>query len=113
MSEWAFLLDENIDPKVAKYLEKESVSAVHVRETVGLGAEDNRIMTYARNEGLILVTSDVTDFDSIQASKHAGIVLLYDDTMPAYEVASALITLVYAYPGRSELDGHEILDLWA
>jgi len=113
MSEWAFLLDENIDPKVGKYLEKESISAVHVRETVGLGAEDNRIMTYARNENLILVTSDVTDFDSVKVSKHAGIVLFYDDTMPAYEVASALITLADAYPCRGELDGHEILDPWA
>lgn len=40
MSEWRFLLDENIDPKVATYLDKEELFAVHVRDTVGQGADD-------------------------------------------------------------------------
>ena len=29
MSEWRFLLDENIDPKTATYLEKEEIHAEH------------------------------------------------------------------------------------
>ncbi len=34
MAAWQFLLDENIDPKVATYLEKEKLSAEHVRDTL-------------------------------------------------------------------------------
>lgn len=40
MSEWRFLLDENIDPKTANYLEKESVHTEHVRDALGQGADD-------------------------------------------------------------------------
>jgi predicted nuclease of predicted toxin-antitoxin system len=40
MSEWRFLLDENIDPKVETYLIKGDLFAVHVRDTVGQGADD-------------------------------------------------------------------------
>jgi predicted nuclease of predicted toxin-antitoxin system len=40
MSEWRFLLDENIDPKVATYLDKEGLFAAHVRDAVGQGADD-------------------------------------------------------------------------
>jgi hypothetical protein len=39
MAAWRFLLDENIDPKVRMYLQKEGVFAVHVRDTLGQGAD--------------------------------------------------------------------------
>jgi len=35
MAGWRFLLDENVDPKVARYLEKEGLSAEHVRGALG------------------------------------------------------------------------------
>jgi predicted nuclease of predicted toxin-antitoxin system len=60
MSEWQFLLDENIDPKVATYLGKEDLFAVHVRDTVGQGTDDeDDVLPYAREHDLIIVTSDV------------------------------------------------------
>ena len=113
MAEWQFLLDENIDPKVATYLGKEDLFAVHVRDTVGQGADDeDDVLPYAREHGLIIVTSDVKDFGALPNEAHAGVVLLYDDTMPAYRVASALITMVDAYPGRDAFAGREELDSW-
>ncbi|WP_435196139.1 DUF5615 family PIN-like protein [Natronomonas sp. EA1] len=113
MGEWRFLLDENIDPKVATYLEKEHVDAEHVRDTLGLGADDeDDVLPYAREQDRIIVTSDVTDFGALPASVHAGIILLHDDTMPGYRVASALIALVDAYPSRDAFGGREILDTW-
>lgn len=54
----------------------------------------------------------MTDFGTLPDEVHAGIVLLYDDTMPAYRVASALIAMVDAYPGRDVFAGHEELDAW-
>lgn len=114
MTEWRFLLDENIDPKVATYLDKEDLFAVHVRDTLGQGADDeDDVLPYARDHDLIVVTSDVTDFGDLPSEDHAGVVLLYDDTMPAYRVASALITMVDTYPGRDAFAGREELDAWA
>ena len=65
-----------------------------------------------REHGLILVTSDVTDFGDIPIEDHAGLVLLYDDTMPAYRVAAAPIALVDASPERYAFRGIETLDAW-
>lgn len=114
MAAWRFLLDENIDPKVATYLEKEELSAEHVRETLGQGADDeDDILPYAREHDRIIVTSDVKDFGTLPSGTHAGIVLLYEDTMPAYRVASALIQMVDTYPSRDEFTGREELDAWA
>ena len=59
-----------------------------------------------------MVTSDVTDFGDIPLEDHAGLILLYDDTMPAYRVASALIDLIEAYPDRDAFPGVEELDAW-
>lgn len=114
MTEWRFFLDENIDPKVATYLDKEDLFAVHVRDTLGQGADDeDDVLPYAREHDLIVVTSDVKDFGNLPSENHAGVVLLYDDTMPAYRVASALITMVDAYPSRNTFAAREELDAWA
>ena len=42
----------------------------------------------------------MTDFGDIPIEDHGGLILLYDDTMPAYRVAAALVALVDAYPER-------------
>jgi len=114
MSGWQFLLDENIDPKVATYLDKEGLFAVHIRETLGQGADDeDDVLPYAREHDLIIVTSDVKDFGALPDAVHAGVILLYDDTMPAYQVAAALIAMVDAYPSREAFGNREELDAWA
>jgi len=114
MSGWRFLLDENIDPKVVTYLEKEDLHAEHVRDALGQGADDRAdVLPHARSHDLIVVTSDVTDFGSVPDALHAGIILLYDDTMPGYRIAAALISLVDTYPSRDAFGGRETLDDWA
>jgi len=113
MSEWRFLLDENIDPKTATYLEKEGIHAEHVRDALWQGADDEAdVLPHARDHELIVVTSDVKDFGGLSAQAHAGVVLLYDDTMPAYQVAAGLITIVDTYPTREAFGGREELDPW-
>lgn len=113
MSAWRFLLAENVDPKVATYLEKEGVSADHVRDELGYGADDEEdILPHARENDLVVVTSDVSDFGSLPAEARAGVVLLHDDTMPAYRVASGLVSMVDAYPDREAFAGREVLDAW-
>jgi len=100
VSGWRLLLDENIDPKTATYLEKEGIHTEHVRDALWQGADDEvDVLPYAREHELIVVTSDVNDFGGLPPDGHAGIVLLYDDTMPAYQVAAGLITMTAAVPG--------------
>ena len=66
---------------------KGGLHAEHVRDALWQGANDeNDVVPYAREQNLIIVTSHVKDFGDQQADGHAGIVLLYDDTMPAYRV---------------------------
>ena len=113
MSGWRFLLDENIDPKTATYLEKEEIHAEHVRDALWQGADDEAdVLPYARDHELIMVTSDVKDFGGLLPEAHAGLVLLYDDTMPAYQVAAGLITLTDAYRNRDSFGEREELDPW-
>ncbi|NHN47988.1 DUF5615 family PIN-like protein [Halostella sp. JP-L12] len=86
----------------------------HIRGELGRGADDETdILPYAREQDLIIVTSDVTDFGPVPSEAHAGIVLLYDDAMPAYRVASGLLAMVDAYGNRAEFGGREELDPWA
>lgn len=113
MTEWRFLLDENVDPKVATYLRKEEIHAEHVRDALGQGADDQEdVLPYAREQDLVIVTSDLKDFGGLPLDVHTGVVILYDDTMPAYRVASGLLAMVDAYPGRDAFRGREELDPW-
>ena len=48
MSAWGFLLDENVDPKVATYLDKEDLHAEHVRDALGQGATDKTMCSRMR-----------------------------------------------------------------
>lgn len=113
MAQWRFLLDENIDPKTATYLQKEAVHVEHVRDALWQGADDDAdVLPYACEHDLIIVTSDVKDFGDLHPDDHAGVVILYDDTMPAYRVAAGLLTMIDAYPSRSAFAGREELDPW-
>ena len=59
MSEWRFLLDENVDPKTATYLQKAEVDADHVRDTLGQGADDEaEVHALCRNGSVRTATSD-------------------------------------------------------
>lgn len=71
-----------------------------------------RTSSRARERELIIVTSDVKDFGGLPNEAHTGVILLYDDTMPAYQVASALITMVDTYPEQDMFVGREELDSW-
>jgi predicted nuclease of predicted toxin-antitoxin system len=89
MGGWRFLLDENVDPEAATHLQTENLYAEHVRGALRQGADDEAdVLPYARNHDLVVVTSDVKEFGDLQPDAHAGVVLLYDDTMPAHRVAA-------------------------
>ena len=99
------------DPKSAMY--KKGIHAEHVRDSLWQGADDREdILPYVREHELIIVTSDVKDFSRSPSDANAGVILLYDDTMPAYQVAAGLITMTDAYRDRAAFDRREELDTW-
>lgn len=62
------------------------------------------ILPYVRDNNLVILTSDVTDFGALPSEFHANIVRPYDDTMPANRVASAPKTVVDTYPSDGAID---------
>ena len=113
MGDWRFLLDENIDQKTASYLGKEGIHVEHVRDALWQGADDeNDLLPYAREHDLIVVTSDLKDFGSLEPDTAPGIVILYDDTMPAYQIATGLLSMIDAYESRQRFAGREVVDDW-
>ena len=111
MGEWRFLLDENIDPATIDYL-KDELDVVHVRDVLGEGADDeDDILPYVV-ENRLIVTSDVSDFGQLSDDIDTGVILLYDDAMPAHQVASRIITMVDEYEDPAEFGGREVLDSW-
>ncbi|MFC7043273.1 DUF5615 family PIN-like protein [Halonotius sp. GCM10025705] len=113
MTEWRFLLDENIDPKTTSYLQTEAVDIKHVLDALGEGADDeDDILPFLRKTDRIIVTSDVSDFGAFSPDAHAGVVLLYDDTMAAHKIAAGLRAMIDAYGSRDRFVGWEQLDPW-
>ena len=72
---------------MATYLDKADLVAEHVRDVLGQGAADrDDILPYAREHDRIIVTSDVNDFGALPTEAHAGIILLYDDSIRGPDV---------------------------
>lgn len=101
--EWAFLLDENVPPRVKHLLEKEGFSVETVGDALGFGADDEaEILPYAREQDRVLVTQDITDFGRIDPADHHGLILIHDQRRSAFEIAVAIMDLVEAYGRRKE-----------
>jgi hypothetical protein len=113
MGAWRILRAENVDPAVATDLRTAAIHVETGRDALRLGADDEAdLLPYAREHDLVVVTSDVTDFAPLPDDAHAGLVLVYDDTMPAHRVTTALTAMIDAYPDRDAFDGQELLDDW-
>lgn len=87
-----FLLDENISPHTAFYLEKLGHKAIHLGDVNLKGATDEKVIEYAKKNTLILITID-RDFGNIldyPPGSHAGIIRLKLRYMPSKIVNSVL-----------------------
>lgn len=58
------LVDENLPPRLARWLETRGCDAQHVKDVSLLGAPDAAIAHYARREARAIVTRD-SDYDAI------------------------------------------------
>ena len=68
MSEWGFLIDENLETRIATKLRKRGFIAESVRDDLELGTDDPGILAYAReNDSAIAdLVDDYPDRDSLR-----------------------------------------------
>jgi predicted nuclease of predicted toxin-antitoxin system len=92
-----FIIDEDVSPRVARYLCQEfCLDAIAVRDRGLLGATDSVVLEYAFQEDRILVTANIRDFEKLAArvEVHAGIVLMQDGDLLAAEQIEVMATVV-------------------
>jgi predicted nuclease of predicted toxin-antitoxin system len=92
-----FIIDEDLSPRVARYLCQEfCFDAIAVRDRGLLGATDCEVLDYAFNEDRILVTANIRDFEKLASAAeiHAGIVLMLDGDLLASEQIEAMAAVV-------------------
>jgi predicted nuclease of predicted toxin-antitoxin system len=92
-----FIIDEDLSPRVARYLCQEfCFDAIAVRDRGLLGATDREVLDYAFNEDRILVTANIRDFEKLAgaAEIHAGIVLMQDGDLLVAEQIEVMATVV-------------------
>jgi predicted nuclease of predicted toxin-antitoxin system len=92
-----FIIDEDLSPRVARYLCQEfCLDAIAVRDRGLLGATDPEVLEYAFKEDRILVTANIRDFEKLAAGVevHAGIVLMIDGDLLAAEQIEAMAAVV-------------------
>jgi predicted nuclease of predicted toxin-antitoxin system len=92
-----FIIDEDLSPRVARYLCQECCfDAIAVRDRGLLGAIDPEVLEYAFKEDRILVTANIRDFEKLAAAVevHAGIVLMLDGDLLAVEQIEVMAAVV-------------------
>jgi hypothetical protein len=96
-AEWRFLLDENVDRRVATRLRTHGHRVELVVDVLEPGADDR---------------PDVSDFGDLEPDDHEGVILVFDDELGGDEMANGIRRIVDAYPSRDGLRGRETLDPW-
>lgn len=99
---YRIFVDENIDPNAVDLLRDRGHDAVHVSEALGKGTDDTRILEYAREEGLILLTN-VTDV--LKPDHREEITVLYcpANTMRGDEIVALIDEFESIIPNQSDL----------
>jgi len=111
---WAFLVDSNLESRIAEILRSEGYRAEHSDQVLDPDADDEAdILPYVRDEELIVITADVKNFARFDESRHEGVFFLDKQRASAYEIANAVLDIVDAYGSPAHMQGKkENLDKW-
>lgn len=72
-----FLLDENAQPDLHAEMRRMKLECVWSREVIGKGAPDPAVMAHAAKHGLIVVTSNVRDYQQRLIAKSRPFICLH------------------------------------
>lgn len=86
-----FVLDEQVEPQVRRYLEREGHDAVHVRETdeLGAGADDSDVAAYSVSTGRHVLTND-DDFFTELTDDLPTVFYYPNQRLSAYKIVSII-----------------------
>jgi predicted nuclease of predicted toxin-antitoxin system len=91
-----FLVDMNLSPRWADYLEKSGFPAVHWSDCGSPNAPDRELMHWAGQRGHIVLTADL-DFPAILAateSRQPSVIVLRGDDLTPAALGSALLAAI-------------------
>ena len=100
-----FLIDEDLSPRVARYLcEHFCFDAIAVRDRGLLGSTDSEVLDYAFAEDRILVTANIRDFEKFASlvEVHAGIVMVREGDLLVAEQIDLIANVVRVLIAESE-----------
>jgi predicted nuclease of predicted toxin-antitoxin system len=100
-----FIIDEDLSPRVARYLCQEfCFDAIAVRDRGLLGATDREVLDYAFKEDRMLITANIRDFEKLASAAeiHAGIILMLDGDLRAAEQIEVMSTVIRVL--KAEID---------
>lgn len=108
----AFLLDEQISPRVAEQAENLGVDVRAVCGSELSGLDDRGIFRAAIKEGRIVVTYNIADFSAVYADllkeglKIPGLVLVSEDSIPNADIQRLVraLTRLAAQIDKGEVD---------
>lgn len=114
VSDWRFLLDENVSRSVEEQLDGRGHDVEHVVDGLEPGVDDlSEVLPYARQEDRVIVTKDYSDFGALEPRMHQGVILIADHGYQPHAVADAVERVVTAYGSREAFGaGIEFLDDW-
>lgn len=110
MSEWAFLVDENLEPQLARNLDKAGYTADWSPDVLERGAFDSELLAFAREHDRIVVPNDAKDYKGLPSDAHEGVLVVFDNRLSAFETTRGILRIIDAYPSR--LRGYEAVDDW-
>jgi predicted nuclease of predicted toxin-antitoxin system len=113
LSQWRFLVDDNLPRSLAVDLQSLGYAAEHVYDIHMGGAKDPAVYAYAQSQQAILITAD-KDFSNILAYSppHAGIVVVeIPDSLPPDVRKQAILRELAALGNQSLENALVIIEL--
>lgn len=111
--DWYVLVDEDIEPRVATFLEREDVSADHVLDVLFEGADDEQdLLPYALANEAIIVTANWRDFSRFDPEDHYGCLIEFGQDESAMEITKAVLAAIEHYGEPEKFEGWDKLEYW-
>ncbi len=110
---YRLLADENVERATIDYLRKldHDVEWIGDVSELGLGADDESIATYARENGRLILSQDDDFFTRVDVGRTAGVLFQKDQTLSAREVGD-IIHELFEYVDQDDITLEYVSRSW-
>lgn len=99
---YRILCDEHVEPQTVRYLRRAGHGAMHVRDELALGVDDEEIAQVARKGEYAILTNDRGFLDP-ERYPDITVICYTDNRATAYELAAMIEELTEYYPNHRDL----------